>query len=134
MNMLVKGIYILIFVANILINLYILIKIIYLKFVCSKSVEATITNMELAEHSRHKKYIPTLTYTYKGITYNTKSINGFVYGPNVLDERLGSKTTIKIDENNPSHIYTTNLGLTTLLNVMLIALSLVILITVILYT
>ena len=98
MNIIRKMYLCILFGAGTLVSLYLLIKILYLKFVCSKKVEATITDMELVEYGRNKSYIPTLNYTYNGTNY--------------LSKRLGTKIKINIDVKDPSHLYN-NLGLIT---------------------
>jgi len=99
----------LICLAGVLLTSYILIKFLYLKLVCTKSVEATVTDI-----------------------YNTKAMNGYVYGPNVLEERMGTKIIIKIDENNPSNIYS-NLGWQAFLFIMLFVLCLTLLVVMLFY-
>ena len=132
MNIIRKMYLCILFVAGTLVSLYLLIKILYLKFVCSKKVEATITDMELVEYGRNKSYIPTLNYTYNGTTYNTKPIEGFVYGPNVLSERLGTKIKINIDAKDPSHLYN-NLGLITFFYFIFLILNITLLIVLFVY-
>ena len=86
--------------------LFMILKILFLKFKCTQSVEATIVDMTIKYvHRGGKHYVPTYKYTYNGETYTVKGNNGYVYGPNVVEERMNTIETIMIDENKPTRIY-----------------------------